>query len=83
MENLFQISPLNVYYFVEENSQKYLIKDDNTWQKILMKARKDYVEKKLAKPTIKLIIANPMKKAFRFYLESDEKNPQIFNYEMS
>lgn len=48
-----------------------------------MKARKDFLEKKLKKISIKLIIANPMKKSLRFYLESDERNPQIFAYEMS
>ena len=48
-----------------------------------MKSRKDFVDKKSTKAQIKLIIANPMKKALRFYLESNEKNPQIFNYEMS
>ena len=74
---------MNLYYFSEENSEKFLIKDDATWQRVLMKSRKDFLDKKLTKPAIKLIIANPMKKALRFYLESNEKNPQIFNYEMS
>jgi len=78
-----QISPINVYYFSEEMNQKYLIKDDSSWQKVLMKSRKDFLEKKLAKPIINILIANPMKKALRFYLASNAKNPQIFNYEMS
>lgn len=78
-----QLSPINVYFYAEETNEKFLIKDDNSWQKVLMKSRKDFLERKLPKPVIRLLIANPIKKALRFYLESNEKNPQIFNYEMS
>ena len=83
LENLMQISPINVYFYFEETNEKFLIKDDVSWQKVLAKSRKDFLEKKLPKPVIKFLIANPMKKALRFYLDSNAKNPQIFNYEMS
>jgi len=39
--------------------------------------------KKTPFPEIDLSIANPLKKGFRFFKETNAKNSQIFNYPLS